>query len=135
MNIILRLLLFVTLLAAVLPSHAATVTVITPTRTSLTNNMLTMGTNGYVLLSTGIRVTNLTDLVGIGSITVSNLFATNNIFLQGTNITNFITGTLQVFSGFYGGGLPIDVPTTTAAIAYDLDPPGTEYLWDGSIWY
>jgi hypothetical protein len=41
----------------------------------------------------------------------------------------------SVFSGFYGGGLPTDVPTTSAAIAYDLDPPNTTYQWDGTQWY
>lgn len=44
-------------------------------------------------------------------------------------------GSGSVFSGFYGGGLPTDVPTVSAALAYDLDPPGTLYLWDGTIWY
>lgn len=133
------ILLFLCLLALALPSRAATVNVIVPTRTSLTNNMLTIGTNGYVLMSTAIQVTNLTDLININNLTLSNLFATT-IFLGGTNITNFFGSTgvsniFQVFSGHYGGNLPTDVPTTSAAIAYDLDPPSTEYLWDGSIWY
>lgn len=137
MRAITKLLLFATLSWQ---CHAATVSVIVPTRTSLTNSMLTAGTNGYVLFSTGIQVTNLTSLIGLGSVTTTNLFATM-IFLGGTNITNFFGGSgsgtnnLQVFSGFYGGNLPTDTPTTSAAIAYDLDFPSTEYLWDGSIWY
>ena len=41
---------------------------------------------------------------------------------------------VQVFSGHYGGGVPTDVPTTSAAIAYDLDPPYVMSKWDGAAW-
>jgi hypothetical protein len=44
-------------------------------------------------------------------------------------------GAVQVFNGYYSEALPTDVPTTTAALAYDLDSPHTLYMWDGTIWY
>lgn len=43
-------------------------------------------------------------------------------------------GQAQVFSGNYGGGVPTDVPTTSSAIAYDLDAPGDVWYWDGAAW-
>lgn len=43
-------------------------------------------------------------------------------------------GAAQVFSGNYGGGVPTDTPTTTAALAYDLDDPFTLWHWDGAAW-
>lgn len=113
-----------------------TVSVITPTRTSLTNGMLTYGTNGYVVQATGIQVaTNLTTLVGIGTITVNNITVITAIYYQGTNILTLLSGQQQVFSGLYGGLLPSDTPTATAALAYDLDTPGTLYTWLSPAWY
>lgn len=43
-------------------------------------------------------------------------------------------GATQVFSGNYGGGEPTQTPTTSAAIAYDLDSPFTMWTWSGSSW-
>lgn len=43
-------------------------------------------------------------------------------------------GAVQVFSGNYGGAAPGDVPTTSAAFAYDLDNPFTQWVWDGAAW-
>ncbi len=40
----------------------------------------------------------------------------------------------SVFSGHYGGGLPTQTPVVGAALAYDLDQPGTMYIWNGSNW-
>lgn len=54
---------------------------------------------------------------------------------SGTNGFGVISGSGGVFSGFYGGSLPTDTPTTSAAMAYDLDFPGALYFWDGTIWY
>ena len=39
----------------------------------------------------------------------------------------------QVFSGNYGGGTPTDVPTATAALAYDTGT-GAIWQWVGSAW-
>lgn len=54
---------------------------------------------------------------------------------SGTNGFGVISGSGGLFSGFYSGGLPTDTPTTSAALAYDLDFPNTLYMWDGTIWY
>lgn len=54
---------------------------------------------------------------------------------SGTNGFGVISVGGSVFSGFYSGGLPTDTPITSAALAYDLDPPGALYFWDGTIWY
>ncbi len=43
-------------------------------------------------------------------------------------------GAAQVFSGHYAGGVPTDVPTTSAAIADDLDAPFNHWVWDGAAW-
>lgn len=43
-------------------------------------------------------------------------------------------GAVQVFSGHYGGGTPTDVPTTSAALAYDLDPDFVIWHWSGIAW-
>lgn len=61
------------------------------------------------------------------------LFEASNSTVNG--YTEGGSSSQQVFSGFYGGGLPTDVPTTTAALAFDLDPPNTLYMWDGAIWW
>ncbi|OLE10697.1 MAG: hypothetical protein AUG89_11580 [Acidobacteria bacterium 13_1_20CM_4_56_7] len=41
----------------------------------------------------------------------------------------------EVFSGHYAGGAPTQVPTAPAAIAYDLDAPNNEWLWNGVAWF
>ena len=93
-----------------------------------------------IIAPTGVGITNLNSLLSINLTAGTNItFATN---LYG-NLTISSSGSggggstngVQVFSGFYGGLLPIDVPTTSAALAYDLDPPGVLYFWDGTIWY
>lgn len=43
-------------------------------------------------------------------------------------------GSGSVFSGHYGGGTPTDTPTSSAAIAYDLDAPFNMWTWNGSAW-
>tara|TARA_R110000868_G_scaffold410412_1_gene698383 strand:+ start:2296 stop:2523 length:228 start_codon:yes stop_codon:yes gene_type:complete len=53
----------------------------------------------------------------------------------GTDGTNGIDGAIQVFSGNYGGGTPTQTPTTSAAIAYDLDAPNLDWRWDGTAWF
>ena len=58
----------------------------------------------------------------------------SNVYAAWAESGGGATGT-QVFSGFYGGALPTDTPTTSAALAYDLDPPYTLYFWDGTIWW
>jgi len=45
------------------------------------------------------------------------------------------TLTKEVYSGNYGGVLPVDVPVVSAALNYDLDPPGVMYFWNGVTWY
>lgn len=70
-----------------------------------------------------------------GSITTYRLEASNSIINGYDSSNGGSSGSAQVFSGFYGGGLPTDVPVTTAALAYDLSPPNTLYMWDGSIWW
>lgn len=44
-------------------------------------------------------------------------------------------GAGSVFSGNYGGGTPTQTPTTSSAIAYDLDPPNAIWHWNGSNWF
>lgn len=44
-------------------------------------------------------------------------------------------GTGSVFSGHYAGGVPTQTPTSSAAIAYDLDPPNAVWNWSGTAWY
>jgi hypothetical protein len=58
-----------------------------------------------------------------------------NVLLDNGKVGSVTAVGQQVFSGFYGGGLPTDTPTTSAALAYDLDPPNTTYQWDGAQWY
>jgi len=41
----------------------------------------------------------------------------------------------EVYSGNYGGALPVDVPVVSAAVAFDLDSPGVMYFWSGVSWY
>ena len=41
----------------------------------------------------------------------------------------------EVYSGNYGGALPVDVPVVSAALNYDLDVPGVMYFWNGLTWY
>jgi len=41
----------------------------------------------------------------------------------------------EVYSGFYSGALPVDVPVVTSALNYDQDPPGVMYFWNGVTWY
>src|SRR5688572_22664084 len=42
---------------------------------------------------------------------------------------------VQVFSGNFGGVEPVAVvPTTSAAICYDLDPPFQLWKWSGAAW-
>jgi len=41
----------------------------------------------------------------------------------------------EVYSGNYGGVLPVDVPVVSAALNYDLDSPGVLYFWNGAVWY
>lgn len=43
-------------------------------------------------------------------------------------------GAIQVFRGAYGGGTPTDTPTTSAALAYDTDPPYSLWKWSGTAW-
>jgi hypothetical protein len=43
-------------------------------------------------------------------------------------------GQTQVYSGHYAGGQPSQTPTSSAAIAYDLDDPFNVWYWDGSSW-
>ena len=45
------------------------------------------------------------------------------------------TLTKEVYSGNYGGVLPVDVPVVSAALNYDLDTPGVLYFWNGVNWY
>jgi len=45
------------------------------------------------------------------------------------------TLTKEVYSGNYGGVLPVDVPVVSAALAYDLDPPSVMYFWNGVNWF
>jgi hypothetical protein len=60
-----------------------------------------------------------------------------NVLLDNGKVGSVTAVGQQVFSGFYGGGLPTDTPTTSAAWAYDKDPPNTSYQWDSdnSTWY
>jgi len=44
-------------------------------------------------------------------------------------------GSGSVFSGNYGGGPPTQTPTSSAAIAYDLDAPNAVWNWNGSVWF
>lgn len=43
-------------------------------------------------------------------------------------------GAVQVFNGNYGGGPPTQTPSSSAAIAYDLDSPFTQFTWSGTSW-
>lgn len=43
-------------------------------------------------------------------------------------------GATQVFSGNYGAGSPTQTPTTSAAVAYNLDAPYQIFTWDGAAW-
>ena len=43
-------------------------------------------------------------------------------------------GAQQVFSGHYAGGIPTQTPTTTSAIAYDLNYPYALWTWNGTAW-
>lgn len=43
-------------------------------------------------------------------------------------------GSIQVFNGNYGGASPSQTPTTSAALAYDLDSPFNFWKWNGSAW-
>lgn len=52
-----------------------------------------------------------------------------------TLVLSSVGGLVQVFSGNYGGGAPTAVPTTSAAIAYDLDAPNNQWLWNGTNWF
>ena len=45
------------------------------------------------------------------------------------------TLTKEVYSGNYGGVLPVDVPVVSAALNFDLDVPGVLYFWNGTTWY
>lgn len=68
-----------------LASPAATVSVITPTRTTLTNATLPQATGGYQLGATAIGVSGMTNLTIPGYITLGN--TTNRISDDGTNVT------------------------------------------------
>ena len=57
------------------------------------------------------------------------------VFVDNGTFTSISSATQDVFSGFYGNSLPTDVPTTSAALAFDLDSPHILYQWDGSQWY
>jgi len=57
------------------------------------------------------------------------------VFVDNGTFTSISSATQDVFSGFYGNSLPTDTPTTSAAVAYDLDFPHILYQWDGSNWY
>ncbi len=85
--------------------------------------LLNVGNNGV----TNLRVDAVSGYTGTGK----KFFLDNGKFGYAPGTGGFI----DVFSGFYGGSLPTDVPTSTAAIAYDLDPPNTMYQWDGTQWY
>ena len=75
--------------------------------------------------ATRFRVDAVTGYGGLGT----------KVFLDNGKFGSIAAATQDVFSGFYGGGLPTDTPTTSAALAYDLDPPNTLYQWDGVNWY
>lgn len=87
--------------------------------------------------STGVGITNIANVVsgnyypGTGTTFTTNTYGQVTIDSSGGGGTN----NLQVFSGLYGGALPTDTPTTPAALAYDMDPPGVLYFWDGLLWY
>lgn len=91
----------------------------------------------HIITPTGAGVTNINSVLsgnynpGTNVVFTTNSFGAVTINSSGGGGTN----AFQVFSGFYGGALPTDVPTTTAALAYDLDPPGALYFWDGLLWY
>lgn len=57
-----------------------------------------------------------------------------NMTFGGGGVAAAASSDPQVFSGNYGGGAPTDVPTTTAAFAYDLDSPFDQWVWDGAAW-
>jgi hypothetical protein len=44
-------------------------------------------------------------------------------------------GAGAVFTGNYGGNAPTQTPTTSAAVAYDLDAPNPVWYWNGSAWF
>jgi len=122
-------------------SLAATIGVIADpaTSTAMTNGMLTAGSGNTKIKTTAISHLGGTNLVIPGYVTLSG--QTNQIADNGATLTyngsavGSGTNNVQVLSGFYSGGLPTDTPTTSAALAYDLDPPGVLYFWDGVIWY
>ena len=74
---------------------------------------------------------NLRADLGLGNSATRNVGTTAGTVAAGDD-SRF--GAVQVFSGHYAGGPPPDVPTTSAAIAYDLDLDRNIWVWTGSAW-
>jgi len=80
--------------------------------------------------------TQVTNDWGVGVVNRFALWKTGGRILgsqkEGLSVS---TLTKEVYSGNYGGVLPVDVPVVSAALNYDLDPPGVMYFWNGVTWY
>jgi hypothetical protein len=80
--------------------------------------------------------TQVTNDWGIGVVNRFALWKTGGRIL-GSQKEGLSVDTLnkEVYSGNYGGLLPVDVPVVSAALNYDLDSPGVLYFWNGVTWY
>jgi len=80
--------------------------------------------------------TQVTNDWGVGVVNRFALWKTGGRVLgsqkEGLSVSSL---TKEVYSGNYGGVLPVDVPVVSAALNYDLDPPGVMYFWNGVTWY
>jgi len=112
--------------------HAVSITL-----TNTGNFALTISTPAYdqYWYPTGDS-TQVTNDWGAGVVNRFALWKTGNRILgsqkEGLSVS---TLTKEVYSGNYGGVLPVDVPVVSAALNYDLDPPGVLYFWNGVNWY
>ncbi len=107
------------------------------TMTNTGNFSLTISTPAYdqYWYPTGDS-TQVTNDWGVGVVNRFALWKTGGRIL-GSQKEGLSVNTLsqEVYSGNYGGVLPVTVPAVTSALNYDLDSPGVLYLWDGLTWY
>jgi len=107
------------------------------TMTNTGNFSLTISTPAYdqYWYPTG-NSTQVTNDWGVGIVNRFALWKTGGRIL-GSQKEGLSVDTLnkEVYSGNYGGILPVDVPVVSAAVAFDLDSPGVMYLWNGLLWY
>jgi len=107
------------------------------TMTNTGNFSLTISTPAYdqYWYPTGDS-TQVTNDWGVGIVNRFALWKTGGRIL-GSQKEGLSVDTLnkEVYSGNYGGVLPVDVPVVSAALNYDLDSPGVLYFWNGVSWY